>query len=106
MSAWKPRAVEGMKGVFSKGVEQSEGAERSRGDNEGESRDLHAKIGELTVERDFLARGSSGESRERRRAMIEPCRPNLSLSRQCHLLCVSRSSLYPGPRGRAWRTRR
>ena len=33
------------------------GAERSRGDHEGEIQDLHAKIGELTVERDFLARG-------------------------------------------------
>ena len=35
--------MEGMKEVFSKG------ADRSRGDHEGESRDLHAKIGELTV---------------------------------------------------------
>ena len=43
--------MEGMKEVFTKG------AERSRGDHEGEIRDLHAKIGELTVERDFLARG-------------------------------------------------
>ena len=50
-SAGKQLAVEGMKEVFSKG------AERSRGDHEGEIRDLHAKIGELTVERDFLARG-------------------------------------------------
>ena len=51
VSAWKQRAVEGMKDVFSKGVE------RNRGDHETEIRDLHAKIGELTVERDFLARG-------------------------------------------------
>ena len=51
VSTWKQRAVEGMKEVFSKG------AERSRGDHEGEIRDLHAKIGELTVERDFLAKG-------------------------------------------------
>ena len=42
--------MEGMKEVFLKG------AERSRGDHEGESRDLNAKTGELTVERDFLAR--------------------------------------------------
>ena len=40
-----------MKGVF------SNGAERSRGDHDGEIRDLHAKIGELTMERDFWARG-------------------------------------------------
>ena len=51
VSTWKQRAVEGMKEVFSKG------AERSRGEHAGEIRDLHAKIGELTVERDFLAKG-------------------------------------------------
>lgn len=51
VSTWKQRAVEGMKEVFSKG------AERTRGDHEAERRDLHAKIGELTVERDFLAKG-------------------------------------------------
>ena len=51
VSTWKQRAVEGMKEVF------SNGAERARGDHEAEIRDLHAKIGELTVERDFLAKG-------------------------------------------------
>ena len=65
MSAWKQRAVEGMKEVFPKGVERSEGAERSRGDNEEESQDLHAKIGELTVERDFLPKRGQVVSRER-----------------------------------------
>ena len=51
VSTGKQRAVEGMKEVF------SEGADRSRGDHEGEIRDLHAKIGELTVKLDFLAKG-------------------------------------------------
>ena len=32
-------------------------AERRVRDHEGEVRDLHAKIGELIVERDFLSRG-------------------------------------------------
>ena len=50
MSTWKQRVVEGRKEIFSKG------AERSRGEPEPEIRDLHAKIGELTVERDFLAK--------------------------------------------------
>ena len=31
--------------------------------------------------------------------MIEPSHPKLSLSRQCRLLCVSRSSLYHRPKG-------
>ena len=30
---------------------------KARADHEGEIHDLHAKIGQLTVERDFLARG-------------------------------------------------
>ena len=51
VSTWKQRAVEGMKEVFTKG------SERARGDHEGRIRDQHAKIGELTVERDFLAKG-------------------------------------------------
>ena len=36
----------------------SKGAERRVRDHESEVRDLHAKIGELIVERDFLSRGS------------------------------------------------
>ena len=51
VSVWKQRAVAGMKEVF------SNGAQRARGNSEAEIRDLHAKIGELTVERDLLARG-------------------------------------------------
>ena len=52
VGAWKRQAIEGLVEVFSKGAEG-----RVR-DHEGEVRDLHAKIGELLVERDFLSRGS------------------------------------------------
>ncbi len=38
-------------------------------------------------------------SREKRRGMIRRDHPKLSLSRQCHLLRVSRSSLYHRPQG-------
>ncbi len=51
LSAWKRQAIDGLSEVFSNGVD------RARRDHESEVRDLHAKIGELTVERDFLARG-------------------------------------------------
>ncbi len=51
LSAWKRQAIDGLSGVF------SNGADRAHRDHESEVRDLHAKIGELTVERDFLARG-------------------------------------------------
>ena len=52
VGAWKRQAVEGLAEVFSKG------AERRTRDHESEVRDLHARIGELIVERDFLSRGS------------------------------------------------
>ena len=48
VSAWKRQAVDGLGEVF------SNGANRACRDHESEVRDLHAKIGELTVERDFL----------------------------------------------------
>ena len=51
VSTWKRQAVDGLGEVFSNGTD---GARR---DHESEVRNLHAKIGELTVERDFLARG-------------------------------------------------
>jgi transposase len=51
VSAWKRQAKDGLGAVF------SNGADKARVDREGEIHDLHAKIGQLTVERDFLARG-------------------------------------------------
>jgi hypothetical protein len=51
VSTWKRQAIEGLGGVF------SNGPERERQDHEGEVRDLHAKIGQLMMERDFLAGG-------------------------------------------------
>ncbi len=49
VGSWKRKAVEGMQETFSAGPER-------RRDREEEVRDLQAKIGELTVERDFLSR--------------------------------------------------
>jgi transposase-like protein len=51
VSTWKRQAMDGLGAVF------SNGAERASRDHETEVGDLHAKIGELTVERDFLAKG-------------------------------------------------
>jgi len=43
-------------------------------------------------------------SRGERKAMIAPDRPGLSLSRQCRLLSISRSSFYYAPRGESLST--
>ncbi len=51
VSTWKRQAAGGLSEVF------SNGADRAGRDHEAEVRELHAKIGELMVERDFLAGG-------------------------------------------------
>ena len=51
VSDWKRQAVDGLHDLF------ATGAKRRQDDHEAIIHDLHAKIGELTVERDFLARG-------------------------------------------------
>ena len=51
VSAWKRQALDGLGAVF------SNGAERAVRDHEAEIERLHAKIGQLTVERDFLSKG-------------------------------------------------
>lgn len=50
--SWKRQALEGMAAIFS-GKAEAKAAEK-----EGEIEKLHAKIGQLVVERDFLAKVS------------------------------------------------
>ena len=50
VSTWKKQAVDGVSGVFSGGAS-------TQGPSEPEIKDLHAKIGRLAVENDFLAQG-------------------------------------------------
>lgn len=50
IAGWKKKAAEGMVDTFSKKSAPSGQA------NESEIKDLHAKIGQLTVERDFLSK--------------------------------------------------
>ena len=52
INAWKRQAIEGMAGLFS-GKAEAAAAER-----EGDLEKLHAKIGQLVVERDVLAKAS------------------------------------------------
>ncbi len=51
VSTWKRQAMDGLGAIFSNGVD------KVRVDHESEIHGLHAMIGQLTVERDFLARG-------------------------------------------------
>lgn len=50
VSTWKRQAVEGMADVFARGG-------KPEGPTEAEIKELHAKIGRLAVENDFLSEG-------------------------------------------------
>ena len=52
VTTWKRQAADGLREVFSGGAGRKVAKE-----HEAKVRDLHAKIGELTVERDFFRRG-------------------------------------------------
>lgn len=49
---WKKKLLEGSKEIFA-------GSDRQKKDAETEIKELHAKIGQLTMERDFLAKAFS-----------------------------------------------
>ena len=51
--SWKKQAVENMASLFARGASASGEGEEAR---EREASQLYAKIGQLTVERDFLAK--------------------------------------------------
>jgi transposase len=50
VTTWKRQAIDGLTGVFSDKVRRAE-------DNGAKVKDLHAEIGKLTVENDFLSQG-------------------------------------------------
>ncbi|WP_100225176.1 MULTISPECIES: IS3 family transposase [Gluconobacter] len=91
IAQWKRQAVEGMAATFS-GKAVSE-PPVSTADVEK----LHAKIGELLVERGFFTRCLCSVGRDQRRQMIDPKRARLPIIRQCTLLQLNQSGVYYRP---------
>ena len=58
VSGWKRQAQAGLQELF------AGASNRRQKDHDATIHDLHAKIGELTVERDFLSRGPVSRSRD------------------------------------------
>ncbi|WP_408874045.1 IS3 family transposase [Gluconobacter roseus] len=91
IAQWKRQAIEGMAATFS-GKTVAE-PPVSPADVEK----LHAKIGQLLVERDFLRGCLCSVGRDQRRQMIDPKRACLPIIRQCTLLQLNRSGVYYRP---------
>src|SRR5205823_2127017 len=88
IAAWKREAVEKLAKVFD---EKGSAREQNR---DVELTKLHAKIRQLVVERNFFVESLRSLSLDRRKAMIEPGHPRLSIVRQCELASISRSSFW------------
>ncbi|MEP2715623.1 hypothetical protein [Pseudophaeobacter sp.] len=82
---------DGMAELFSGGGKQT-------GPTEAEVKDLHAKMGRLAVEKDFVRRAQK-VSPAKKRSMIQRDYPELSISQQCKLVSLSRSRFYDTPVG-------
>ena len=90
ISTWKKELLENAAMIFA--------SETQSGKDSSEEVDkLHAKIGQLTMENDFLAKvlGRQTEHREKVRWIT----PLLPIKRQCELLNVARSTTYYQPVG-------
>ncbi|MFD2781760.1 IS3 family transposase [Novosphingobium pokkalii] len=91
IGAWKRQAMDGMASLF------DGGDQAAKASSEAEIEKLHAKIGQLLVERDFWQEPLRSMSMDRRRRMIEPDNADLSITAQCRLLSISRSGYYCAP---------
>ncbi|MEX2517033.1 MAG: IS3 family transposase [Gammaproteobacteria bacterium] len=87
---WKKQLLDSAPDVFGKRAKKAEDAAET-------VQDLHAKIGQLTMENDFLERGARKDSRAQRKEMVERKDP-LPVKRQCALLDLPRSTFYHVPK--------
>ena len=92
--AWKKQLLEHAARAFDPG----EGGQGRRGERRA-IEELYAKIGELTVERDFLAREvRKMTAPDRRAGLVDRDHAKLSIRKQCSLLSIARSGVYRPPR--------
>jgi len=91
---WKRQATEGLTAVFSGKAAAQESAKTAEGGGEAARQDRPALGGT-----GFLGESVRSMSLDRRRQMIEPGNPLLSIVRQCELVSISRSAFYHRPAG-------
>nr|WP_246740234.1 IS3 family transposase [Bradyrhizobium sp. LCT2] len=89
ITIWKNQLLEGAAGVF--------GHDKTSAETPVDLKALHAKIGELALENDFLSGARSPRRPAERKAMIDRGH-DLSIVRQAKVLKLARSTVYYEPR--------
>ena len=93
VSTWKRQAIEHLSATFEDGRRRREAA-----DEEALRDQLYQQIGKLKVELDWVKKERASPVEEKRR-WIQDDHPSISISRQCDLIGLSRSSYYFEPAG-------
>ncbi|MCC7529746.1 MAG: IS3 family transposase [Candidatus Melainabacteria bacterium] len=88
ISQWKKHLLDNACAAFDKGNSNESG------ESESTITALHAKIGQLTVERGFFIQGAQALSRKERQEMVDRESESPSVRKQCELLNLNRSTLY------------
>ena len=89
MSQWKSRLLE-------QGIQLFENGCPSQPKSDQVEQQLYEQIGRLKMELEWLKK-KLPLSVDRKRSMIEPQHPHLSLNRQCDLLGLNRATYYYQP---------
>ncbi len=91
VSQWKKEVAERLPELFTRQPDAAAEAAKAC------ERELFEEIGRLKMELEWLKKKLASSSVEERRQMIEPAHPSLSVTRQCALLELPRSSYYHRP---------
>ena len=93
INKWKRKLLEEARKIF----EEENQGKKGKKDSKAQIDELYRQIGQLKVEKDFLANRSERLGLPTRKTLVNPKDCQLSIEKQCELLGISRSSYYYNP---------
>ncbi|ACL76520.1 IS3 family transposase [Ruminiclostridium cellulolyticum] len=95
LTRWKSEFIKNANRAFSDDADETEQLKQV---HEAQIDELHRQIGQLTVERNWLKKKlNNSASRQSRQSMVDKKHKKLTITRQCQLLGLNRSTLYYQP---------
>ncbi|ACL75215.1 IS3 family transposase [Ruminiclostridium cellulolyticum] len=95
LTRWKSEFIKNANRDFSDDADETEQLKQV---HEAQIDELHRQIGQLTVERNWLKKKlNNSASRQSRQSMVDKKHKKLTITRQCQLLGLNRSTLYYQP---------
>ena len=89
VSQWKRQLLDSASELFTRGKKSKDSSE-----SQAKEAELFQQIGKLQMELEWLKKNLSCSDAHELRKLVDPGQPGLSVSRQCALLGLPRSTLY------------